>query len=161
MSFEIPPLDVASPTLDGIRQALRTHKISIERDEKEFGCIVFCFGGVPCFFAIPPAQVYMPLDYSDDIALIDRAPFDDVFAAARSNVIAKLGPPSMEGIHAYSHRPPTHYYRYAVWALKHSRLALAQDEYDIQFGLDLSLRFIYRPGPIETRIYELGSPAPK
>jgi len=156
MSFQIPPLDIREPSLDAMKRVLTTNGITIDKDEEQDGFISFYYGNWHCFYQTEPfQQVYCPISCYEDTDLKDREPFDAEFVAIRQNLIAALGQPSEIGHHVYSHRPRSHYYMYSVWQLEHSRLALAQDEFDIQFGLDLSLRFLYKLGPAETRIYEL------
>jgi hypothetical protein len=159
MALLIPPFDAESPTFDDVRRILRANDIKIENDEEEFGYISFRYNNCLGFFEGKDFhQVYFPFFCFEDWELQDRSPFDAEFLAARSQLAAQYGSPCDEGRHVYSHRRPEHYYLYAVWGLRHCRLALAQDEFDIQFGLDLSLRFLYKAGPAKMRIYELGGP---
>jgi hypothetical protein len=169
MALQVPPLDLESPTFNNVRRVMLEHGAAIMDDDGEgIGYISFKFGEGLCHFVGKDLQqAYYPFFYyeNDDdtyeMDLENRKPFDAQYLAARRHLVELYGEPCEEGRRTPSHRPPTHYYLYAVWRLKHCRLALAQDEVDIQFGLDLSLRFLYKEGPTERLIHEFGEPVPE
>jgi hypothetical protein len=49
-----------------------------------------------------------------------------------------LGPPSSFGEYTYPHREGWPY-SYSWWSLADATIVLVQDEFDIQFGMDISL----------------------
>ena len=150
----LPPFDLDSPTFDDFRRVLTTHEIEIADDDPEFGFIAFYFGGLFCGFTRNGHHfAHVPLSYHDDTELIDRTSFDAEYGRVRRSILETHGPPAAEGRHVYEHRNPDQFYRYCVWPLQHCRLALLQNESDIQFGLDLCLRYLYRDGPAEELLF--------
>jgi len=153
MLHDLPAFDMEMPTLDKFRKVLATAGIAIEDDEPELGFVSFCFGDCLCYCGTMPSRVaWIPLTYFDDTDFDDRQPFDAEYERVLSALSADLGGPSTLGQMVFRHRSVGQHYHYSVWRLRHSRLALAQGERDIQFGLDLSLWFFYDDGDIEQLI---------
>jgi len=152
--FPLPPFDINAPTLDEFRQLLVAHEIEIADEEPDLGFIAFYFGGLYGNFTRNGHHyAHVPLLYHDDTNLTDRSSFDAEYHRIRELITGTHGKPTQEGQHVYAHRQPNHFYLYSVWPLQHCRLALLQNEYDIQFGLDLSLRYLYRDGDVESLLY--------
>lgn len=82
-------------------------------------------------------RAYLPLfhfeDYEDG-----RIVFDRVYDSLLQQTADLLGQPLLSGLYENLHRPGWPY-KYAWWPLAKSTFALVQDEYDIQFGMDVSL----------------------
>ncbi len=151
----LPPFDVPDPDFDTFRALLLAGGLEIQDDERHFGYISFYFNDLYAGFTRNGhCYAHVPLGYCDDLDLRDRSAFDQQYAGFRDEIRALHGEPIEEGQHRYAHRPPEHRYRYAVWQLQHCRLALLQNEYDIQFGLDLSLRYLYRDGEARQLLFD-------
>ena len=84
-----------------------------------------------------PTCAFIPLFYFEDYE-VGREPFDRAFRSLCEQLIGVLGPPLQSGTYSYPHRAEWSY-GYAGWALADVTLVLAQDEFDIQFGMDISL----------------------
>ena len=102
-----------------------------------------CFRGSPqCPFAFTALCNFE--DYS-----ADRTPFDQAFARVADHLKSLLKEPSQIGSYYYSHRPKWSY-AFSWWSLDDASLALVQDEYDIQFGMDVSVWIL--PAGLDVRI---------
>jgi hypothetical protein len=86
---------------------------------------------------------FVPLYYfgedEGDPAELPREPFDKAFEKVRAGLEDHLAQPHRTGTYSYKHRGKKWPYNYACWQLDDASLVLLQDEYDIQFGMDLSL----------------------
>jgi hypothetical protein len=150
MGVELPPFDLSFPTLDDFRKVFVREGIAIIDDEAGLGFLSFRWKeGYLAYVSVNPHEAYLPLEYFDDTEFFDRTRFDNAFRLALEKLRATLGSPAGESVFTYAHRSLGQHYHYCWWQLKNCRLVLAQDERDIQFGLDLSVRFIYANGPIE------------
>lgn len=153
--LELPPFDIAAPTFDDFRRVLRESGIVILDDEPNLGFIGFQYGSLYCGFTRNGHHyVHVPLLYSDDTELSNRGAFDRDYRRLEQGVREVHGKPLLEGQYLYSHRPSSQHYYYALWKLRYCRLALLQNEYDIQFGLDISLRYLYAQGEAVSLLFE-------
>jgi hypothetical protein len=84
-----------------------------------------------------PPRAFVPLFGFDDYEF-DREPFDRAYRSLTEQLAGALGPPSRVGEYSYRHREGWPY-SYAWWSLADATFALVQDEFDIQFGMDISL----------------------
>jgi hypothetical protein len=85
----------------------------------------------------PLRRAFVPLYYFDDYDA-RREPFDQAFAHCRTKLTGLLGKPSRPGTYGYPHRA-NWLYSYCAWTLPDATFVLTQDEFDIQFGMDVSL----------------------
>lgn len=153
MFRELPPFDIPDPSLDDFRRVLTVAGIPIEDDEPGLEFVSFQFRECLCYCsAAYPRVAVLPLAYFDDTELEDRGAFDLEYTRVRHALSADLGDASAVGSLTFEHRAEGQDYNYSVWQLQFSRLVLAQGERDIQFGLDLSLWFLYDAGEIELLI---------
>lgn len=74
----------------------------------------------------------------EELEDIDRAPFDRAYRRLAKKLSGLLGPPSRSGKYDYPHNDGWPYL-YSWWRLEDCGVALVQDEFDIQFGMDVSL----------------------
>jgi hypothetical protein len=82
-------------------------------------------------------RAYLPLFYFENYES-GRELFDKVYQSLLQEIAETLGQPSQSGVYEYPHRPGW-FYCYAWWSLANATFALVQDEFDIQFGMDVSL----------------------
>jgi hypothetical protein len=67
-----------------------------------------------------------------------REPFDLAFRTIAEQLARLLGAATRSGEYSYSHRADWSYL-FAGWSLADTTLVLVQDEFDIQFGMDVTL----------------------
>jgi hypothetical protein len=67
-----------------------------------------------------------------------REPFDRAFLALFEQLAGLLGGAPESGVYSYPHRAGWSY-SFAGWALPDATFVLVQDEYDIQFGMEVTL----------------------
>lgn len=89
---------------------------------------------------------FVPLFYFEEYAS-ERAPLDQAYTAILNNLGGVLGPVSQAGSYHYPHRSGWPY-RYAGWVLPDATLLLVQDEFDIQFGMDVTLWVLPAGAPV-------------
>lgn len=65
-------------------------------------------------------------------------PLDEAYQSLCQQMANVIGPPSASGEFRYSHRPGW-LYSCCWWPLSDTTLILTQDEFDIQFGMDVTL----------------------
>jgi hypothetical protein len=147
MSLTLPMFDLENPSYQDFRDSLKKSSISIAHDEESLGFIGFFWNGLYSFFTREKSIIAnLPLYFleleTDDLE--DREIFDSKYDEFYQQISSDLNcNPFEEGRFTYPHRQSEEYYRYSIWALKNCRLALLQNEYDIQFGFDISLRYLY------------------
>jgi hypothetical protein len=103
----------------------------------------------------PAAQggpfIHLPLLYfpdefeGGDPAEHDRTSFDEAFCRLFDGVAAILGRPGRDGTFEYPHCSGWPY-SFRVWRIPEAQVVLLQDEFDIQFGMDISL-WLFPPEP--------------
>jgi hypothetical protein len=91
-----------------------------------------------------PPHVYLPLYYFPEEEGCDpeeyaRTPFDEAFRRLAEGTNVILGEAHREGTYEYPHRPGWAY-NFRIWRVPEAQVVLVQDEHDIQFGMDVSLR---------------------
>jgi hypothetical protein len=84
-----------------------------------------------------PPRAFVPLFYFDDYD-VRREPFDRAYRSLSEQLLRIVGSPSLSGEYSYAHRK-NWLYSYNWWSLPDATLVLVQDEFDIQFGMDVSL----------------------
>ena len=67
-----------------------------------------------------------------------REAFDQAFRTVSEKLIGLLGAASRSGVYSYPHRSGWAY-SFVGWSLLDATLVLVQDEFDIQFGMDVTL----------------------
>jgi hypothetical protein len=82
-------------------------------------------------------RVLLPLFYYEDYEN-GRKVFDQAYESLLVQTADILGKPSRSGSYENRHRPRWSY-NYAWWSFGNCTFALVQDEFDIQFGMDVSL----------------------
>lgn len=80
---------------------------------------------------------FVPLFYFNDYDQV-REPFDQAYQSLAEQLASLLGTPSSSGEHCYAHRNGWPY-ACSRWVLPDVVLDLVQDEFDIQFGMDVTL----------------------
>ncbi|MBN9523503.1 hypothetical protein J0H58_34150 [bacterium] len=80
---------------------------------------------------------FVPLFWFDEYA-DGREPFDRAYDALAGQITGILGTPTKLGAYGYPHRAGRPYF-FAGWVLSDATLTLVQDEFDIQFGMDVTL----------------------
>lgn len=80
---------------------------------------------------------FLPLFYFDEFDR-ERKPLDQAFHTLIEQLSAILGAAEQSGNYRYPHRKEWPY-SFAGWSLPDATLMLVQDEFDIQFGMDVSL----------------------
>lgn len=80
---------------------------------------------------------FVPLFYFDEYDE-GRELFDQAFRTLADQLKLFLGRPAQSGEYSYSHRSAWPYL-FAGWMLPDATLMLVQDEFDIQFGMDVTL----------------------
>lgn len=145
--FTLPDFDLREPSYDEFHHSLKNNNIEVADNDEHLGFIGFFYNGYYSSFT-RSEKIYarIPLFFYEDDELTDRATFDSVFSKFQDAIVKLKGNPVESGKHVFEHRDSNHYYLYSIWQLTYCRLALLQDEYDIQFGLDISLHFIYQSG---------------
>ncbi|HVS39061.1 MAG TPA: hypothetical protein VMS17_26115 [Gemmataceae bacterium] len=84
-----------------------------------------------------PPFAFVPLFYFEEYHE-GREPFDLAFRALAEQLAGFLGAATRSGVYSYPHRAGWSY-SFAGWALADATLVLVQDEFDIQFGMDVTL----------------------
>jgi hypothetical protein len=84
-----------------------------------------------------PPRAFVPLFYFEEHE-VRREPFDKAHRSLSEQLTRVLGPPSLSGEYCYQHREEW-IYLYSWWSLADAEFVLVQDEFDIQFGMDVSL----------------------
>ncbi len=84
-----------------------------------------------------PVLAFVPLFYFDEYES-QREPFDRAFHSSFEHMTEFLGAPLQTGEYTYGHRPNWPH-SFAWWSLSNVTVVLVQDEFDIQFGMDLTL----------------------
>jgi hypothetical protein len=84
-----------------------------------------------------PPRAFVPLFYFEEYDE-QRAPFDQAYRSLTQQLAGVLGPPSSAGEYTYEHREGWPYF-YSWWSLTDATFVLVQDEFDIQFGMDVTL----------------------
>ena len=117
-------------------------------DELDLGYVAFEIGmawdqDFPCRLAVqvsesgrPPrafAALYCFEDYD-----VQRDPFDQTYRLLSEQLAGILGPRSSFGEYTYPHQKSWPY-SYSWWSCPDATFVLVQDEFDIQFGMDVSL----------------------
>ncbi len=80
---------------------------------------------------------FVPLFYFEEYDAT-REPFDQAFRTLCEQIVRFLGAPSRSGVYNYPHRSNWPY-TFAGWPLPDVTLVLVEDEFDIQFGMDVTL----------------------
>lgn len=153
--FKLPPFDLSDPSFDEFRDVLVANGIRIVDDETDLGFIAFVYKDhYSGFTRNGHSFARVVLGFFDDTEFEDRSGFDSAFDRVSKEIQALNGPPRHNGHHRYPHRREGQHYSFCVWRLEHCWLALKQDEYDIQFGLDLTLQYIYSDADSVPVLYE-------
>jgi hypothetical protein len=84
-----------------------------------------------------PPFAFVPLFYFEEYDE-GREPFDLAFRTLAEQLAGFLGAAARSGEYSYPHRAVWSY-SFAGWALADATLVLVQDEFDIQFGMDVTL----------------------
>lgn len=84
-----------------------------------------------------PPWAFVPLFYFEGYGE-GRQPFDQAFCALAEQFAGVLGAAARSGEYSYPHRAGWPYL-FAGWCLPDATLILVQDEFDIQFGMDVTL----------------------
>ena len=84
-----------------------------------------------------PPFAFVPLFYFEEYDE-GREPFDRAFRSLADQLTAFLGAAARSGEYSYPHRAGWPY-SFAGWELADATLVLVQDEFDIQFGMDVTL----------------------
>lgn len=82
-------------------------------------------------------SAFVPLFYFDEYDE-GREPFDRAFRMLSQQLAGFLGAASRSGEYSYLHRVGWPY-SFSGWSLGEATLVLVQDEFDIQFGMDVTL----------------------
>src|SRR5579871_669510 len=101
-------------------ESARSLVVEISETEKKR----FAFVGLYCFPELPDREEQIPA-------------FDQAFRFVAEQLEQILGKSTAAGRYSYPHR--TWDYSYCWWSLPEAELALVQDEFDIQDGLDVTL----------------------
>jgi hypothetical protein len=88
-------------------------------------------------FAFVP--LYCFGENAGDPAQLPRGPFDRAFRHIATGLETILGKAYRAGAYTYAHRGDAWPYSYMWWRVADASLALVQDEFDIQLGMDVSL----------------------
>jgi hypothetical protein len=84
-----------------------------------------------------PPWAFVPLFYFEEYDE-SREPFDRAFRSLAEQLAAFLGAAAQSGEYSYPHRAAWSY-SFVGWSLSDATLVLVQDEFDIQFGMDVTL----------------------
>ncbi len=117
-------------------------------DEPDLGYVAFRMGmspvqDFPYRLAVEvaesgrPPRAFVPLFYFEDYD-VEREPFDRAYRSLSEQLAGVLGPPSSSGEYTYPHQEDWPY-AYSWWSLPDATIVLVQDEFDIQFGMDVTL----------------------
>jgi hypothetical protein len=98
-----------------------------------------------------PQRAFVPLFYFDDDQEL-RSEFDEPFRMLVKGLTDALGPPTDAGDYRYAHRVGWSYL-FSGWSLQDATLILVQDEFDIQFGMDVTLWAMPAGTPIEAPVF--------
>ncbi len=82
-------------------------------------------------------RAFVPLFYFEEYEA-ERKTFDQAFRLISDRLVDVLGSPSASGKYHYPHRNEWPYL-YSWWAAAGATFILVQDEFDIQFGMDVTL----------------------
>lgn len=85
----------------------------------------------------PQPRAFVPLFYYEDYD-IQREPLDEAYRLLREQLSRVIDRPTASGQFNYSHREDWGYF-YCYWSLSDITFVLTQDEFDIQFGMDVTL----------------------
>jgi len=117
-------------------------------DELDLGYVAFEMGTVPGQdshrrLAVEVSEsgrlprAFVPLFYFEEYD-VHREPFDLTYRSLSEQLAGVLGPPSSSGEYTCPHREGWRYF-YSWWSLTDATFVLVQDEFDIQFGMDVTL----------------------
>ncbi len=84
-----------------------------------------------------PPRAFVPLFYFEEYD-VHREPFDQAYWSLTEQLASILGPPSSSGEYTYPHRQGWPFF-FSWWSLTDGAFVLVQDEFDIQFGMDVTL----------------------
>jgi hypothetical protein len=84
-----------------------------------------------------PPRAFAPLFCFEEFDT-QREPFDDAYRSLAEQLAAVVGPASSASKYSYPHREDW-LYSYSWWSLNDTAFVLVQDEFDIQFGMDVTL----------------------
>jgi hypothetical protein len=84
-----------------------------------------------------PPLAFAPLFYFEEYDE-GREPLDHAFRFLADQLAGFLGAAGRSGVYSYPHRAGW-LYSFAGWELDDATLVLVQDEFDIQFGMDVTL----------------------
>jgi hypothetical protein len=126
-------------------------------DELDVGYVAFRMGiapgqGFPARLAVEvaeggrPPRAFVPLFCFEEYDT-EREPFDLAFRSLSGQLACVLGPPISVGEYTYPHREGWPY-SYHWWSLPDATLVLVQDEFDIQFGMDITLWVLPAQAPL-------------
>jgi hypothetical protein len=125
-------------------------------DELDLGYVAFRMGmdpgqDFPARLAVEvaesgPPRAFVPLFCFEDYDT-EREPFDLAFRSLSRQLACFLGTPTSVGEYTYPHREGWPY-SYHWWSLPDATLVLVQDEFDIQFGMDVTLWMLPAHAPL-------------
>jgi hypothetical protein len=81
----------------------------------------------------------------------ERETFDEAYKALAEQLTGTLGRVSHSGTYTYAHRANWPY-SYSWWTLSDATFVLMQDEFDIQFGMDVSLWVLPQGTPVRVPV---------
>ena len=84
-----------------------------------------------------PPRAFVPLFYFQEYDA-RREPFDQAYRSLSEQLVRVLGSSTSSGEYGYPHRKSWSY-SYNWWSLSDATLVLVQDEFDIQFGMDVTV----------------------
>jgi len=84
-----------------------------------------------------PPRAFVPLFYFEEYD-VQREPFDEAYRALCEQLTGVLGQPTSSADYSYPHREGWRYL-FIWWSLPDATCVLVQDEFDIQFGMDVTL----------------------
>ena len=97
-------------------------------------------------------EAFLPLFYYEYYES-NPDPFDEAFRSLLNQLSGLIGKPSGIGEYGNEHREDWSY-MYACWRLDDATLVLVQDEFDIQFGMDITLWAFAPNEPIKFPLHE-------
>jgi hypothetical protein len=97
-----------------------------------------------------PPWAFVPLAYFEEYET-ERKPFDQAYRSLSERMAGIVGSPSSAGEYSYPHREGWPY-SYCWWSLSDATFVLVQDEFDIQFGMDVSLWVLPEGAAVELPI---------
>jgi hypothetical protein len=95
-------------------------------------------------------RAFVPLFYFDDYD-VRRELFDEAYRSLSEQLTRVLGSSSSSGEYDYPHRKSWNY-SYNCWSLADATLVLVQDEFDIQFGMDVTLWVLPMGTPVKVPV---------